>query len=104
MSDVDGRWNLEIETVRGRQLSATLDLSTDGDTVTGALIGERMTLEFDDGKRRGNAVRWKSDVSLPMFPGKRTVTCTFTVDVDTITGTIDGPKQKVATCKGSRSE
>ena len=104
MSDVDGRWNLEIETVRGRQLSATLDLSTDDDTVTGALIGERMTLEFDDGKRRGNAVRWKSDVSLPMFPGKRTVTCTFTVDGDTITGAIDGPKQKVATCKGSRSE
>ena len=104
MSDVDGRWNLEIETVRGRQLSATLDLSTDDDTVTGALIGERMTLEFDDGKRRGNAVRWKSDVSLPMFPGKRTVTCTFAVDGDTITGAIDGPKQKVATCKGSRSE
>lgn len=27
-----------------------------------------------------------------------------TVDGDTISGTIDGPKQKLATCKGSRSE
>ncbi len=49
MSDVDGRWNLEIETIRG----------------------------------------------------KRTLTCT--VDGDTISGTIDGPKQKLATCKGSRT-
>ena len=65
MSDIDGRWNLDIETVRGRQINATLDLATEGETVTGALIGERMTLEFDNGKRKGNAVRWKSDVSIP---------------------------------------
>ena len=57
MSDVDGRWNLEIETIRGKQKTATLDLSTDGETVSGALIGERMTLEFDSGRRKGNAIR-----------------------------------------------
>lgn len=104
MSEIDGRWDLEIETIRGKQKTGTLDISTDGETVSGALIGERMTLEFDNGRRKGNAVRWKSDVSIPMFSGKRTVTCTFTVDGDTISGTIDGPKQKLATCKGSRSE
>ena len=39
-----------------------------------------------------------------MLPGKRTLTFTARVDGDEISGTIDGPKQRLATFQGSRSE
>lgn len=68
MSDVDRRWNLEIETIRGKQKTATLDLSTDGETVSGALIGERMTLEFDSGRRKGTPSGGSPRCRFPCFP------------------------------------
>ncbi len=102
MSCADGRWVLAITTQRG-QRKGTLDLKTDGGTATGSLIGEKMGVEFDDGKVRANTVRWKSAISIPMLPGKRTLTFTARVEGDEISGTIDGPKQRLATFQGSRS-
>ncbi len=34
MSDLDGRWHLRIETIRGCQRNATLDFSTDGEALS----------------------------------------------------------------------
>ena len=103
MSDIDGVWTIEMDTLRG-QRKGTLSLKTDGADATGSLVGEKMTVEFDDGKVRDNAVRWKSDISVPMLPGKRTLTFTARVDGDRISGSIDGPKIRLATFQGSRSD
>ncbi len=103
MSDMNGSWAIDMETLRGVR-KGTLKLQADGETASGSLIGEKMTVEFDDGKVRDNAVRWKSEISIPMLPGKRTVTFTARVNGDEISGAIDGPKQRLATFQGSRSE
>ena len=102
MSEIDGVWAIHMDTLRGHR-KGTLNLKIDGATAAGSLIGEKMTVEFDDGKVRGNAVRWKSEISIPMLPGKRTVTFTAKVEGDEISGTIDGPKRRLATFQGSRS-
>ena len=103
MSAIDGVWKIEMETLRGTR-KGTVNLKTDGDSASGSLVGEKMTVEFDDGRVRDNAVRWKSEISIPMLPGKRTITFTVTVNGDEISGSIDGPKQRLATFQGSRSE
>lgn len=103
MSNIDGTWAIDMDTLRGNR-KGTLNLKTDGATASGSLIGEKMTVEFDDGKVRNNAVRWKTEISVPMLPGKRTLTFTAIVDGDNISGSIDGPKQRLATFSGSRSD
>ena len=100
---MDGVWDLEMETIRGTR-RARLSLKTDGATVAGSLAGDKRTLEFDNGKVKDNAVRWESNVTLPVLRRERKITCTAIVDGDTITGTIDGPRQRLATFKGLRSE
>ena len=103
MSEMDGAWDLEMETIRGNR-TARLNLKTDGATASGSLVGDKRTLEFDDGRIKDNAVRWVSNVTLPMLRRERKITCTAMVDGDTISGTIDGPRQRLATFRGSRSE
>ena len=113
MSDMDGAWAIDMDTVLGNR-KGILTLNIDGENASGSLVGEKMTVEFEDGKVRDNAVRWKSEFSIPMRPGKRGVrrlrpgrrnlTFTALVDGDRISGTIDGPKQRLATFQGSRSE
>lgn len=105
MSEMDGVWDLEFETVGGNR-TARLTLKTDGDTAAGSLAGDRYkrTLEFDNGRVKDNAVRWESNVTLPVLRLERKITCTAIVDGDNISGTIDGPRQRLATFKGARSE
>jgi len=103
MSEINGVWDLEMETIRGNR-TAQLNLKIDGATAAGSLVGDKRTLEFDNGKVKNNAVRWESNVTLPLIRRERKITCTAIVDGDTISGTIDGPRQRLATFKGSRSE
>ena len=103
MSEIDGVWAIDMDTPRG-QRRGTLSLKTDGASASGSLRGEKMTVEFDDGRVRDTAVRWKSEVSIPMLPGKRTITFTARVEGDEISGAIDGPKMRLATFRGSRSD
>ena len=102
LSDIDGVWALEMDTIRGHR-TAQLNLKTDGATAAGALIGDKRTLRFDNGRVKDNAVRWESNVTLPLLRRERTITCTAIVDGDTISGRIEGPRQRLATFKGSRS-
>ena len=101
MSEIDGVWELEMDTIRGNG-TAQLSLKTDGATAAGTLAGEKRTFEFDNGRVKDNAVRWEANVKVPLLR-ERKVTCTAIVDGDTISGTIDGPRQRLATFKGSRS-
>ena len=103
MSEMDGVWDLEMETIRGNR-TARLSLKTDGATAAGSLTGDKRTLEFDNGTVKDNAVRWESNVTLPLIRRERKITCTAMVDGDTISGTIDGPRQRLATFKGSRTD
>ena len=103
MSEMDGVWDLEMETIRGNR-RGRLSLKTDGASAAGSLAGDKRTLEFDNGKVKDNAVRWESNLTLPLIRRERKITCTAIVDGDTISGTIDGPRQRLATFKGSRSE
>ena len=103
MSDTDGVWAIDLDTPLG-QRKCTLNLKTDGATASGSLKGEHMTVDFDHRRVRDNAVRWKSEISIPMLPGKRTITFTARVEGDEVSGTIDGPKMRLATFRGSRSD
>ena len=103
MSEIDGVWAIELETPLG-QRKGTLSLKTDGATASGSLEGEHMTVEFDDGRVRNNAVRWKSEISIPVLPGKRIITFTAWVEGDEVSGTMDGPKMRLATFRGSRTD
>jgi len=103
MSEIDGVWKLEMETIRGNG-TAELSLKTDGATAAGTLAGEKRTFEFDNGRVKDNAVRWEANVKVPLLRRERKVICTAIVNGDTISGTIDGPRQRLATFKGSRSE
>ena len=103
MSNIDGVWAIDMETPRG-QRKGTLSLKTDGTTASGSLQGEKMTVEFDDGRVRNNAVRWKSEISVPMLPGKWMITFTARIEGDEVSGTIDAPKMQLATFRGSRSD
>ena len=105
MSEMDGVWDLEFETIRGNR-TARLTLKTDGATAAGSLSGDKhkRTLEFDNGKVKNNAVRWESNVTLPVIRRERTITYTAIVDGDDISGTVDGPRQRLAIFKGSRSK
>ena len=103
MSDIDGVWAIDMDTPRGMR-KGTLSLKTDGATASGSLAGEKMTVDFDDGRVRANAVRWRSEISVPMLPGKRIITFTAQVQGDEVSGTIDAPKMRLATFRGSRSD
>lgn len=102
MNDIDGAWAIEMDTLRG-QRKGTLTLRVDGEIASGSLVGENKTIEFDDGKVRDNAVRWKSEFSFPVLRAKRMITFTARVEGDRISGTIDAPKKRLATFQGSRS-
>ena len=103
MSNLNGSWTLEMRTLLGSR-KGRLRLETDGSSATGALVGERVTLDIKDGKVRDNVVRWESLVSMPLLPRKRKLVCTATIEGDTIAGTIEGPRRQLATFTGSRSE
>ena len=104
MSEMDGIWDLDLETIRGNR-TARLTLKIDGATASGSLDGDKhkRRLEFDNGRVKNNAVRWESNVTLPVIRREIKVTYTAIVDGDNISGTVDGPRQRLATFTGSRS-
>ena len=53
MSDIDGVWAVDMDTLRG-QRKGTLRLKTDGENASGSFSGEKMNVQFDDGRVRHN--------------------------------------------------
>jgi hypothetical protein len=71
---VDGNWNLTMTTPMGER-SATLNLKTEGGTLTGTQGAEGNTAEIFDGTVDGDDLAWKVSITNPMpltlaFTGK----------------------------------
>ena len=81
---VDGTWNTTMNTPMGAQ-QGTLELKTDGGTLTGSLSGAQGTLELQEGTVDGNELAWKADITSPMA---MTLEFTATVDGDNISGNV----------------
>jgi|SRR5689334_14870547 hypothetical protein len=70
----DGNWNLTMTTPMGER-SATLNLKTEGGTLTGTQGAEGNTAEIFDGTVDGDDLAWKVSITNPMpltlaFTGK----------------------------------
>ena len=80
----DGTWNTTMNTPMGAQ-QGTLELKTDGSTLTGTLSGAQGTIELKDGTCDGDSLSWKADITTPMA---MTLEFSATVDGDSISGNV----------------
>ncbi len=80
----DGTWKTTMQTPMGPQ-QGTLELQTDGNTLTGKLSGAQGQIEIRDGTVDGNSLSWKGDITTPMA---MTLEFTATVDGDEISGNV----------------
>ena len=81
---VDGKWNIVVKSPMGDQ-KATLELKSDGGTLTGTQAGAQGSMEIANGKVDGNAVSWSNSITSPM---PMTLEFTGTVDGDKISGNV----------------
>lgn len=84
MSAVDGTWETVVKSPLGDQKS-TIVVKSDGNSWTGTSTGQMGTTEITDGTLEGNTLKWTMAMTVPM---PMTLTCSATVDGDTITGSI----------------
>ncbi len=81
---VDGKWEITVNSPMGPQKS-TLELKTDGGTLTGSGSGAQGSVSIQNGKVDGNNVSWSISVTSP-FP--MTLEFTGAVDGDKISGNV----------------
>ncbi|WP_433550559.1 hypothetical protein ACQP08_21830 [Micromonospora zamorensis] len=62
---IDGTWNVTIDSPMGKQ-QGVLDLSTDGDKVTGTGQAMGTTMEVVDGTANGDEATFALDFTRPM--------------------------------------
>lgn len=84
-TDVTGTWTMTFMTDQGNS-PATLVLEQDGETLTGELVSDQGTIEFE-GTVMGNALKWAIEVDA----GGQFIEISMdgTVEGDEITGTAD---------------
>jgi len=80
----DGTWTTTMNTPMGAQ-NGTMDIATDGGTLTGTLSGPQGSLDIVDGTIDGNDLAFKANVTTPMAI---TLEFTATVDGDSIAGNV----------------
>ncbi len=80
----DGSWNVTINSPMGAQ-QATLNLATDGGSLSGSMVGAQGTQEFSGGSVDGNELAWQVEMTQPM---PMTLDITATVDGDNISGNV----------------
>lgn len=73
---IDGKWEVSMNTPMGEQ-KATLQLNTNGNTLSGKVDSAMGSEEFDDGSVDGDNLEFAIDISKPMpmtlkFNGKVT--------------------------------
>ena len=85
-TDVTGRWEMTINTDQGA-LPGTLTLQQDGEALSGSLISDQGTLEFDGGTVSENKIEWVVEVDA----GGQFIEISMNgvVDGDMISGTMD---------------
>ena len=79
---IDGTWNTTMNTPMGTQ-AGTMEIQTDGATLTGKMKGPQGEIEFQDGAVDGDNVSWKADITQPMA---MTLEFSATVSGDEMTG------------------
>jgi hypothetical protein len=95
----DGTWNTVMNTPMGAQ-DGTLELATDGNSLTGKLSGPQGDIELSDGSADGNSLTWKADITAPMA---MTLEFSATVDGDAISGDVKLGTFGNATFTGTRA-
>ena len=95
----DGTWNTTTNTPMGPQ-QGTLELKTDGGTLTGTLSSAQGTIELKDGAVDGNSLSWKVDLTAPMA---MTLEFSVTVDGDSLSGNVKLGAFGTASFSGTRA-
>jgi hypothetical protein len=79
-----GKWEIVINSPMGAQ-KATLDLVTDGASLTGTQTAAQGSGPLENGKVDGNTVSWSAKISSPM---PLTLDFTGTVEGDKMSGSV----------------
>jgi len=95
----DGTWNTTMNTPMGAQ-NGTLELKSDGGTLTGTLKGPQGSLDIQDGTVDGNNLAFKANITSPMA---MTLEFTGAVDGDKISGNVKLGAFGNATFSGTRA-
>ena len=95
----DGTWNVTLNTPMGAQ-AGTLDLATDGNTLTGTMSGPQGSMELENGTADGDSLSWTVNMTQPM---PITIEATATVAGDEISGEAKLGAFGTATFSGSRA-
>jgi hypothetical protein len=96
---IDGRWNITVQTPMGAQ-SSTLELVTDGASLTGSQSGNGESGAIYEGRVDGDTASWKVDITRPM---SLSVSFSATVDGDSISGTAKAGMFPKSTFVGTRA-
>ena len=95
----DGTWNVTLNTPMGAQ-AGTLELATDGNTLTGTMSGPQGSMELENGTADGDSLSWTGNMTQPM---PITIEATATIDGDEISGEAKLGAFGTATFSGSRA-
>src|SRR5258706_5246303 len=81
---VDGKWEIVINSPLGAQ-KATLDITTDGNTLTGTQTAQQGSGPLENGKVDGNGLSWSAKITTPL---PLTLDFTGTVEGDKLSGSV----------------
>jgi hypothetical protein len=95
----EGTWNIILQTPMGAQTS-TIELVTDGSSLTGTQSGNGESGAIYDGRVDGDTATWKVDITRPMA---LSITFTATIDGDSISGSAKAGIFPKSTFSGSRA-
>lgn len=95
----DGTWNTTMNTPMGVQ-KGTMELTTDGATLSGKLSGPQGDIELEEGAVDGDSLTWKASITSPMA---MTLEFTATVDGDEMSGDVKLGAFGNATFSGTRT-
>ena len=95
----DGTWNVTLNTPMGAQ-AGTLELATDGNTLTGTMSGPQGSMELENGTADGDSLSWTVNMTQPM---PITIEATANVDGDEISGEAKLGAFGTATFSGNRA-
>lgn len=76
MSEVNGTWNIEVNTPMGKQ-NAELVVDGDGEAFTGSITITQGSSPINDGRVDGNKLTWSVKITQPM-----PMTLEFAVEVN----------------------
>ncbi len=95
----DGTWNTTMNTPMGAQ-NGTMELTTDGATLSGKLSGPQGDIELEEGTVDGDSLSWKASITSPMA---MTLEFSATVDGDEMSGDVKLGAFGNATFSGTRA-